>query len=90
VTKAYIEPDEVDLLVQSATCLRDRLLIRMLFRLACRISEVLAIGVDDIDFDQGTVRLLHLKSRIRLLCPSCSARLSRRSVFCPRCGVRVD
>ena len=33
------------------------------FRLACRISEVLAISVDDINFEQGTVRILHLKSR---------------------------
>ena len=64
MNKAYLEPNEVDEMEQRATCLRDKLLIRMLFHLACRISEVLAVGVDDIDFDQGTVRILHLKSRL--------------------------
>ncbi len=90
MTKAYLEPDEVDELERRATCLRDQLLIRMLFHLACRISEVLAVGVDDVDFDQGTVRILHLKSRVRLSCPSCGARLSRSSIFCSQCGSRVE
>ena len=52
------------------TCLRDRLLIRLLFRLGCRVSEVLAIKVSDINFTDGTVTVLHLKMRIRLLCPT--------------------
>jgi integrase len=54
---------------QSATCLRDRLLVRLLFHLACRISEALALKVEDIDLDRGSGTIVHLKSRVRLLCP---------------------
>lgn len=89
MAKTYLETHEVAKLESAATCIRDQLLVRLLFRLACRISEALAIGVEDIDFDQGTVRILHLKSRIKLSCPSCSTRLSRRSVFCSLCGMQV-
>jgi len=73
-----------------ASCLRDRLLIRILFRLGCRVSEALALKVSDIDFERGTVTILHLKTRIRLSCPKCKARLGRRHQFCPECGEEVN
>jgi len=72
-----------------ATCLRDRLLVRLLFHLGCRVSEVLALRVQDIDFGQGTVTILHLKTRLRLSCPGCKASLGRKHRFCPRCGAEV-
>jgi len=87
--KAYLEIGEVWQLEQAATCVRDELLIRLLFHLGCRISEALALKVKDIDFDRGTVTILHLKSRLRLFCPHCQARLGRSHRFCPRCGVAV-
>ena len=87
--RTYLEPADVDLMEQATSCLRDRLLIRLLFRLGCRVSEVLAIKVSDIDFSNGTVMVLHLKTRIRLLCPDCTARLAKRHQFCPECGVGV-
>jgi len=88
--KAYLEPEEVQRLEQAAEYLRDRLLVRLLWRLGCRISEVLAIGVDEIDFDQGTVTIEHLKVRLKLSCPQCGTRLSRTARFCPGCGSRVE
>ena len=87
--KAYIEPEEVKLLEEAATNLRDKLLIRLLFRLGCRVSEVLALMVDDIDFANGTITIKHLKSRVRLSCPRCGGRLSRNASFCPGCGEKV-
>jgi len=48
--KTYLEPEDVRLLEEAATCFRDRLLIRLLFRTGCRISEVLALKVEDMDF----------------------------------------
>ena len=60
--KAYLEPAEVEQLEEAAEYLRDKLLIRLLFRLGCRISEALAVTIDDIDFDRGTVTIEHLKS----------------------------
>ncbi len=74
---------------RTANCLRDRLLIRLLFRLGCRVSEVLAVKVTDISFTGGTVTVLHLKTRLRLSCPDCKARLARRHQFCPGCGAEV-
>ena len=75
---------------RAASCDRDRLLIRLLFRLGCRVSEALAVKVSDIDFEQGTVTILHLKTRIRLSCPMCKARLGKRHQFCPECGEEVS
>lgn len=88
--KTYLEREEVELLEKAATNLRDRLLIRLLFRLGCRVSEALAVKVDDIDFGHGNVTIEHLKSRIKLSCPNCGAKLGRRHRFCPGCGKEMD
>ena len=88
--KAYLEPLEVERLEQAGEYLRDKLLVRLLFRLGCRISEALGISVDDIDFVQGTVTIQHLKVRIKLSCSRCGSRLSRVAKFCPGCGVKVE
>jgi integrase/recombinase XerD len=87
--KAYVEPHEVTLMEKAATNLRDRLLVSLLFHLGCRISEALSLRVDDIDFVQGTVRIEHLKARVNLACPICSARLGKSYSFCPKCGAKV-
>jgi len=87
--KTYLEPEEVKLLEEEATCLRDQLLIRLLFHTGCRVSEALALKVDDIDFQQSTVTILHLKSHICLSCPNCGARVGRTHLFCPACGEKV-
>ena len=88
--KAYLEPPEVERMVEQATCIRDQLLIKLLFRLGCRVSEALGLTVEDVDFAQGTVTIQHLKARIRLCCPQCGARLGKSHTFCPRCGNRVE
>jgi integrase/recombinase XerD len=88
--KAYLEPEEVVKLEQAAEYLRDKLLIRLLFHLGCRVSEALAIRISGIDFSQGTVTIEHLKARIRLSCPKCGARLSKAHHFCPVCGLKVE
>jgi len=86
----YLAPDDVVRLENAATNLRDRLLIRLLFHLGCRISEALALSVEEIDFQRGTVVIQHLKSRIKLSCPGCSARLGKIHRFCPGCGKETD
>ena len=89
-TKAYLEPHEVEYLEKAATNLRDRLLIRLLFRMGCRISEILGLQVQDVDFTQGTVVIQHLKSRIHLFCDICGASLGASHVFCPKCGGKIE
>lgn len=87
--KTYLDSWDVDKLENEATNMRDRLLIRLLFHLGCRISEALSLTVDDINFTQGTVTIQHLKTRINLVCPKCRARLGKSHSFCPKCGAKV-
>lgn len=59
-------PDEVRALlracsVRSATGLRARALIALLYRAGLRLSEALALYPSDLDADAGTVRVLHGK-----------------------------
>jgi len=89
MVKAYLEVDEVARLEKATTNLRDRLLIRLLFHLGCRVSEALAIGVGDIDLSAGTVTIQHLKNRLKISCPQCGAGLGRSHKFCPNCGSSV-
>ena len=88
--KAYLEVEETEKLEDAATCLRDKLLIRLLKWSGCRISEALALEVKGINFEQGTVTIEHLKARTKLSCPKCGTRLGKSHSFCPKCGVKVD
>lgn len=87
--KVYLDPEEIQRMEEVATCLRDRLLIRILFRLGCRISEALAIRAEDIDMGQATVTIPHLKNRLKFSCPHCQARLGKSHRFCSWCGREV-
>ena len=88
--KAYLELEEVQQLEGAGEYLRDKLLIRLTFRLGCRISETLGISVGDIDFEQAMVTIEHLKVRVNLSCPACGTRLSKTARFCPGCALRVE
>lgn len=87
--KTHLELEEIALLEKAATNLRDRLLIRLLFHLGCRVSEALSLQVKDIDFAQNAVTIQHLKSRIELTCSKCGAKLGRSHAFCPKCGTNT-
>lgn len=88
--KEYLEIEETELLEEAADNLRDKLLVRLPRRLGCRISEALGLDVEHIDFARQQVIIEHLKARIKLACPSCGARLGKSSVFCSKCGTRVE
>ncbi|MFA5055577.1 MAG: tyrosine-type recombinase/integrase [Dehalococcoidia bacterium] len=88
--KSYLKIEDIERLEKAAKFMRDRLLIRLLFHLGCRVSEVTVLTPDDIDFEHGTVRIQHLKSRIRISCPQCNDRLSKAHTFCPKCGIKVE
>lgn len=89
MVKAYLEIEDIEKLEQAAQYLRDRLLVRILFRTAARVSEVVALEVSNIDFEQNRITILHLKQRVSLACTTCNARLGRGHVFCPKCGTKV-
>lgn len=87
--KEYLTLEDIAKMASYAKCVRDALLIWMLFWLSCRISELLGIRVEDVDAVKGTVTIKHLKTRISLICPGCGTRLSRSARFCPGCGSPV-
>jgi len=89
-SKVCLEPGDIDMLEAQATCLRDQVLISLLYDTAARISEALAIAVPDIDFGRSTVTIEHLKLRIKRSCPGCGTRLSKTARFCPGCGNKID
>jgi len=88
--KTYLDPSEVALLERAATNLRDKLLVRLLFHLGCRISEALGLTVKDLDFDHGTIIIQHLKASLKLSCAGCGQRLGRTHTFCPKCGIKIE
>ncbi len=90
MAKVYLEPQEVEKLESEAQYLRDKLLIRILARTGCRISEALSMKPSDIDFHGGTISIKHLKTGTKLSCPNCGTRLSRKARFCPGCGEGVS
>lgn len=90
MSKTYLELEDVKRLEEAAAYSRDKLLIRILFHLGCRVSEAVALTVQDIDLEQRTVTIQHLKTRLKLTCPSCNTRLGRSYSFCPHCGAKVE
>src|SRR3990170_484333 len=99
--KTFVDVSEVDLLEANAVtfdrraqawvpCLRNRLLIRLIFRTGCRVGEVLPLGVEDVDLDLAMVKVVKEKDRLRLFCSNCGQRLARAHRFCPGCAREVS
>jgi integrase/recombinase XerD len=88
--KTYLTMADIKLMEEAALNLRDQLLIRMFSRTGCRVSELTALTVDDVDLENGTLTIQHLKSRIKASCPLCNARLGKAHIFCPGCGTKVE
>ncbi len=93
-TKEYLDMDETIKLEEAALYFRDQVLIRILRRLGCRISEALGIEVKHVDFKNRTITIEHEKVRIKRWCPFClnkgdKVRLSKKAKFCPVCGENI-
>jgi site-specific recombinase XerD len=52
--KVYLEPEEVVNMEKAAGNLRDRILIHILFRLGCQVSEALGLTVEDVYLAKDT------------------------------------
>ena len=68
---------------------RDRAYASTLGKTGMRISEVIQLNEDDIDFKRGTLTIVHLKEKSKLKCPNCGELLGKRHFFCPGCGKKV-
>jgi integrase len=61
--KAYLSPKQVERLIAVATNPRDVLLIRIPWRTGIRVSELISIRAQDIDFDNRAVVIKVQKMR---------------------------
>ena len=83
-------PEQVEGLIAAATNPRDKAFIAVPVRTGIRITEEIQIKTIDIDFERGTLTIVHLKERVKLKCPGCGELLGKRHLFCPGCGNKVD
>lgn len=88
--KTVLTPEEIRAMINNAVTLRDKMIISFLSDTGCRVSELLQLNVDQIDFDQKLVLIPHLKVGLRKRCPSCGKSTGRRQNFCPGCGVDIS
>jgi len=89
--KEYHEPGQVQKrLIEVGTNPRDKAFVAVLARGGIRISEAVQLKESYIDFQRGTLTILHLKEKSKLKCPHCSGLLGKRHVFCPGCGNKID
>ena len=49
-----------------------------------RIGEALALTVEDVDFEHGTVTIKHIKACLKLSSTACGQRLGRSRTLCPK------
>jgi integrase len=61
--KGYLEPRQIVMLIQAATNPRDALLVRIPWRTGIRVSELIGIRIQDIDFDNRAVVIKVQKMR---------------------------
>ncbi len=53
--KAYLSPEQVEKLISAAANLRDALLVRIPWRTGVRVSELIGIRIQDIDFENRAI-----------------------------------
>ena len=61
--KGYLEPEQVERLIAAATNRRDALLVRIPWRTGVRVSELIGIGIQDIDFENRGILIKVQKMR---------------------------
>ncbi|MDP2872612.1 MAG: site-specific integrase [Bacillota bacterium] len=84
--KTYLTSDEIRRMIEVAPTLRDQVIVSFLADTGCRVSELLRLKTQHIDFDRRLVLIPHLKVGLRKKCPSCDKSVGRRHNFCPKCG----
>ena len=63
--KGYLSPEEVEKVIAAAANPRDVLLVRIPWRTGIRVSELIGIRIQDIDFENRAILIIVLKQRKR-------------------------
>jgi len=97
--KGFLTPEQIESMIEGCNNLRDRLLIRLLWRTGMRVSElvkpgrnpILGLRVENILWNENALIIRHAKrSSTKFLCPLCNMRLTKVHKFCQSCGERVE
>ncbi len=84
--KTYLTSEEIQLMIDATTCLRDKVIIMFLADCGLRVTELINIKNEDLDFEKEAVLITHLKEGIRKKCPGCGRAAGKQQKFCSRCG----
>jgi integrase len=84
--RTYLIPAEITAMIDSAPNLRDKLVLSFLSDCGCRVSELLAIRIADIDLERQEVVIPHLKRGTKKQCPICGNHAGKNTKFCAKCG----
>ncbi len=88
--KTVLTSDDINRMIAAARCQRDQVIAQFYKDAGTRVSELLAVTVDNIDFDAGTVLIPHLKRGAKKKCPECGRTAGRASQWCSRCGADLS
>jgi integrase len=84
--KTTLTPQDVKNITDQADNLRDKLIISFYYSTGVRVSEFLSVTFQNVDFENGTVLIPHLKRGVHKVCPKCKRQGGRAIKFCSRCG----
>jgi len=80
---------EINKMVDTAPCLRDKVILQFYADTGCRTSELLRIKEENIDLKKQIVLIPHLKVGTRKKCPGCGKAAGKNQPFCSRCGASL-
>jgi integrase len=84
--KTTLTSDEITTMIGAARCQRDQVIAQFYADTGCRVSELLAVTVENIDLDSCQVMIPHLKRGAHKICPNCSKTAGRSRKWCSHCG----
>jgi integrase len=88
--KTVLTIEEVKAIINATTCLRDRALVYLLADTGIRCSEALAIKLNDIDYENNTIMIPHLKIGVKKTCCGCGRQAGGKQAFCVKCGADIS
>lgn len=88
--KTFLTNEEIQQMIDQADFLRDKAILSFYADSGCRVSELLSILVEHVDFDTGEVMIPHLKRGIKKKCPKCGFSAGRSQKFCAKCGTDLS
>lgn len=88
--KTVLNSDEIQGMINQATCLRDKVILSFYADTGCRTTELLKLKVENLDLENNVVMIPHLKRGTKKRCPKCDRSAGRNTAFCSKCGTDLS